>query len=815
MITNQFKIAFRNLKKNASFSIINILGLSLGMTCCFLIILYYLHESSYDTFHQDGDQICRLEYTITRGNTITTARNPSPISPILKDYFPEIEASSRFYPRSLSIELSESQEQFEIEEVYFVDSTAVDVFQFDFLHGNPKMALHRPDGVVITDDLALRLFGHSNVLGKSLKLAGEKGFNISGVVKSWPDNSHLAFNMLLPFETMIKVEPEHARDRIKSFVENNWSATHSYTYVKLQPNQNIEKINAKFKNFVNDNIEEGRRDLMAFNLIPIKDIHLYAKSKGPKPSGNLNYLYLFLLIGGLTLLIACINFINISTASSIVRAKEVGVRKVLGAQRMTLITQFLIESIFLSLFSFFISIGLTILALPYLNDLTGISIAIDRLFQASVFCTFIGISVLTGFLAGLYPAFFITRFKAVDVFKGMMNTRQKSWNTWLRKGLITLQFVAAIGFVAGSITLYLQIDYLSNQPLGFNEELILSIPLDSEKNLNGVLRPGNVTLRQRMNTFDESLMTHPNIKAVTQCSKLPGLGAVSKGLSTENIPSSEQLAAATLSVDYDFTETFELEVLAGRDFDASYGTDHTNAFLINEKALTLLQWENPESAIGQALQFGEKEGMVVGVLKDFHFESLHSEINPLVMEVNTGAFGYFAMRIENSNIQETLGILEQEWKKSFPEKGFEYTFLEESLTEAYQAESRLSKVIGYFAFIAILISCFGLFGLAALLTQQRFKEIGIRKILGASVGQILHLLSKDFVPLILLALILVTPITWYFVTNWLSDFAYRIDFPWWVTIISGLGVMIIAFFTISSQSIRAALLNPVDAIKNE
>ena len=232
---------------------------------------------------------------------------------------------------------------------------------------------------------------------------------------------------------------------------------------------------------------------MAFNLIPIKDIHLYAKSKGPKPSGNLNYLYLFLLIGGLTLLIACINFINISTASSILRAKEVGVRKVLGAQRMTLITQFLIESIFLSLFSFFISIGLTILALPYLNDLTGISIAIERLFQASVFCTFIGVSVLTGFLAGLYPAFFITRFKAIDVFKGMMNTRQKSWNTWLRKGLITLQFVAAIGFVAGSITLYLQIDYLSNQPLGFNEELILSIPLDSEKNLNAVLRPGNVT----------------------------------------------------------------------------------------------------------------------------------------------------------------------------------------------------------------------------------------------------------------------------------------------------------------------------------
>ena len=237
MITNQFKIAFRNLKKNASFSIINILGLSLGMTCCFLIILYCLHESNYDTFHKEGDQICRLEYTITRGKTVTTARNPSPIAPILKDYFPEFEATSRFYPRSLSIELSETEEQFEIKDVYFVDSSAIDVFQFDFLRGNPKTALHRPDAVVITDKLALKLFGHSNVIGKSLELAGEKGFSVSGVVKSWPDNSHLAFNMLLPFESMIKVEPEHAREGLKHFMENNWSSTHTYTYVKLNPNQ--------------------------------------------------------------------------------------------------------------------------------------------------------------------------------------------------------------------------------------------------------------------------------------------------------------------------------------------------------------------------------------------------------------------------------------------------------------------------------------------------------------------------------------------------------------------------------------------------
>ena len=318
-----------------------------------------------------------------------------------------------------------------------------------------------------------------------------------------------------------------------------------------------------------------------------------------------------------------------------------------------------------------------------------------------------------------------------------------------------------------------------------------------------------------MNAFDESLLSHPNIKAVTQCSKLPGLVTISRNISTEKIPISENFTAAVLSVDYDFTETFALELLAGRDFDASFGIDHLSSFLVNEKTLELLGWKNPAAAIGQKMDLGGKEGQVVGVLKDFHFQSLHSNIDPLVLEVNPGNFGYFALQINSTDIQQTIGFLEKRWKVAFPDKVFEYTFLDDTLNDTYQAERRLATMIGYAAFLTIFIASFGLFGLTALLTQQRFKEIGIRKVLGASVTQILHLIAKDFIQLVGLSMLIAMPITWYFMKDWLTEFAYGIDFPWGVTVLSGLGVMLLAFLTVSAQSIRAAISNPVDAIRNE
>ena len=815
MSNNQLKLAFRNLKKNKSFSLINIFGLSLGMACCFLIILYTWHEFNYDNFHKNADQLYRIEYKIERADALKMGRIPSPVAPALADFFPEIEASSRFYPRNLSVELPESKKQFEVEDVFFVDSSAVNVFEFDFIHGTPQYALHRPNAVLITDKIAIHLFGKTDVIGKDLRLAGKDGFRVSAVVKAWPDNSHLSFNMLLPYKSMYAVEPQHARENVEWFVNNNWSATHSYTYVKLKPNQHPDKVNNRFHAFIQEKGREDMRDKQSFSLIPIQDIHLLADGDGPKPKGNLGYLKLFLFVGILTLFIACINFINLSTASSLTRSKEVIMRKILGAPRSTLISQFLGESMLLSFFSFLVSIVITLLVLPHLNNLTGIEIPYTSFLNPLILGLFTSIFLLTGFLAGAYPAFFVSRFKPGKLLKGIGSNQQKPWNAWLRKGLITLQFLAAIGFIAGTITLYLQVDHLRNQPLGFNEDLVLSIPLDSGNNLNSLLRPGDATLRQRMNTLDEKLLSNPNIKAVTQCSKLPGEGTISQHVSTKDIPKEDHTITNVLSVDYDFAETLELDVIAGRDFDASFGTDHLDGFVINEKAVKLLGWQNADNAVGQQMEMGGKEGKVLGVLKDFHFESLHDEIKPLVMEVRPGNFGFFALRLENSNIQETLGYLEEQWKTAFPEKGFEYVFLDETLNETYKTEKRLTSMISYAAFLAIFISCFGLFGLAALLTQQRFREIGIRKVLGASVNQILQLIAKDFIKLIFLAMLLATPLTWYFLKDWLADFAYAINFPWWATLVSGLAVMILAFITISAQSIRAALSNPVEAIREE
>ena len=815
MAQNKLRHAFRNLKKNKTFSLINIFGLSLGMACCFLIILYCTYEFNYDNFHKNGNQLYRVEYQMDRGTTMKLPRCPSPIGPMLVDYFPEMEAASRFYPRELSIELPESQKQFEMEDVFFVDSSALDVFQFEFLEGNPQRALHTPEAVVITDVTAKKLFGKTDVLGKSLKLAGEEGYRITGVIKAWQDNSHLSFNMLLPFESITKVEPPHARENIQQFIKSNWSATYCYIYAKLKPNQTVAKLNDRFPNFVEDKVQGRNKGIMSFSLVPIQDLHLLEEGGGPKPSGNLDYLYLFLCIGILTLLIACINFINLSTASSMTRAKEVGVRKVLGAERSSLVTQFFGESMLLSFFAFILSLVFTLLALPYLNHLTGIKIPYSSFLEPNIFGLYFSIFLLTGLLAGLYPAFFVSRFKPANVLKGTGGgSTQRTWNDLLRKGLITLQFLAAIVFVAGTITIYLQLNHFRNQPLGYTQDLVLSLPLNSANNLNSILRPGDATLRQRMNSFDESLMSNPNIKAVTQCSRLPGIGTISQHVITADNPE-EEVVVPMLQVDYDFSETFELDLAAGRDFDASFGTDHLSSFLINEKAIALLKWENAEQSIGKQMTLGGKEGAVVGVLKDFHFESLHSEIDPLVLEVRPGGFGHFAVRMENNDIQKTLGFMEEKWKAAFPNKVFDYTFLDETINETYLVEQRLASIIGYAAFITIFICCFGLFGLAALLTQQRFKEIGIRKVLGASVYQILQLIAKDFIKLIAIAMLFALPLTWYFLSDWLAEFAYRIDFPWWTTIISGVAVMLVAFITISAQSIRAALSNPVDAIRDE
>jgi putative ABC transport system permease protein len=816
MFKNYLKIAFRNLGKQRIFAAINVFGLALGMTCCFLIIQYVWHETSYDQFHKNSDRLYRMAYQISFNEEITLARIPPAFATQFEENFPEFETYARMYPRDLSITVTDTDKQFEVEGAYFVDSTLTKVFDFDFLKGDEKTALEQPYSVVLTDEMAKTLFGTIDVIGRELRLADSENFRVTGVIKDWPENAHTELNVLVPYKNMADVEPTYMRENILRMLDRNWMASHSYTYVLLKEGQNPATINNKFAAYIDKYGHENIKTKQGFSLTPVTEIHLQQDmGLEQKPPVSLDRLYLFIGIGIITLLIACINFINLTTASSLNRAKEVGVRKVLGAGRGGLIRQFLGESILLSFFAFLLSLSFTALAMPVLNTLTGLELVFAPWQTPVLFLGFIGVFIIAGLIAGAYPAFYVSKFQAIASLKGNKGNLGKPGTISLQKALITLQFLATIAFISGAAIIYLQLDYFRNQPLGFKQDLCLQVPIDNANNLNAAFRSGDPQVRQKMNTLDDLLMQNPKIEAVTQCLRAPGFGGIGRPIWNEHVTREDAFTGTVNAIDYDYVETFGLEVIAGRDFDKSYGTDHQNAYMLNEKAVYALGWENPEAALGQQIFESGRDGIIIGVIKDYHYESLHRPINPLIFRMNPGEFGNFIIKVNNSEIPKTLAFVEAKWKEFFPGKTFEYEFLDEAIDDVYNDEERFGEIITSFAWIAVLISCFGLFGLSALLTQQRFKEIGIRKILGASVGQILGNLAFDFLKLIGISMILALPLTWYFMNGWLEDFAYRIDFPWWLPFAVGGLVVIIAFLTISSQTVKAALGNPVKALRYE
>lgn len=814
MIRNYLKIALRNIWKSRTASSINIFGLALGMACCFLIVIYVQHERSYDRFHPDLDQVFRLNYELILQEPTTFARIPPTIAPNLQTHFPEVEEVARMYPREISARAVNTDRQMEVRNTFFADSTITQILGFEFLHGDPINALREPFSVVLTESTAERLYGRTDVLDEALQLAEADQFRVRGVVKDWPERSHVDIDMLVHYDNMVEVEPENAREIVRTVLDNNWIASHSYTYVKLQEGADPERMNARTKDFILKNGDERFREKQSFALVPVRDIHITSEaSTEAKPPADPTILRLFLAIGIITLLIAVFNFVNLATASSLTRAREVGMRKVLGARRAALLGQFLGESILLTAVAFTISLLLVTLALPSLSALTSLNLQFSLIQDWSLISVFTGVFLLTGLLAGSYPAVFLSGFEPLKVLQNRVN--DKLGGVGLRKVLMTAQFVVAIAFISGTAIVFKQIRFLQSQPLGFQKDMMITLPLNSQNNINSVFRPGDPTIRQRMNAFDEALLQHPNVSAVTQSVAPPGSGAVSRNIWSDKVLQADNFFAPVYAVDYDFAETYELEMVAGREFDLSYGTDHLSSFVINEQAVEDLQWESPEAALDQRLVVEGKEGKVVGVIRDFHFRNMLAAMEPLIMEVNAGAFGYFNVRLNSAELGNTLSFIEDKWSEFFPAKTFEYNFLDESLSQAYQAQDQLGTLVGYFAFLAIFISCFGLFGLSALLTKRRFREIGIRKVLGARVDQILLLLAKDFVWLIAVALVLAFPLCWYFIDGWMEDFPYHISFPYWLPIAVGGGVLIIAFLTISSQTLSAALRNPVEAIRQE
>ncbi|MCB0847431.1 MAG: ABC transporter permease, partial [Bacteroidetes bacterium] len=591
------------------------------------------------SLHPPADRLYRVNYQLQFDTEINIARTPPTLGPAIQNYFPEVESMTRLYPRNVSVMVAEDDKQLELQNVFFADSTAPQVFEFDFIHGDANTALDNPFSVILTDETAEALFGTTDVVGRQIQLGGADNFQVTGVVKNWNDRAHLEFNMLVFFQNMVDLEPEHARETMRQVLVTNPIASHSYTYVLLKENQSAENVNQKFPAFVEEWAHERFKDKQSFSLFPVRDIHLHSTvGQEVVPSTNANLLTLFIGIGIITLVIACINFINLSTASSLNRSREVGIRKVLGAKQRALVGQFLGESMLLSFFAFILSLFLAWLGMPLINSITGLDLVFAPWQNLPLFLIFIAVFAFAGLLAGSYPAFFVSRFDPVASLKGSTAKVKNRGGVSIRKALITLQFLVAIVFISSAGVIFLQLNFFRNQPLGFDKELTLMVPIDSDNNINAVFRPGDAQMRQRMNTLDEELLSHANIKAVTQCSQQPGMGAIGRNVWTDKVPREENFFGNVLAVDYDYVETIGLEVIAGREFDTSFGTDHISSFVINETAVRSLQWASPDSAIGQKLTVEGKEGQVVGVIKDYHFASLYTNIDPLILEIRPGAF---------------------------------------------------------------------------------------------------------------------------------------------------------------------------------
>ena len=808
-------LAFRNLRKNGKYTLINLVGMTAGMACCFLILAYLRYEQNFDTFFPKNDRLYRINYHAEFSDEpIDLNRVPAPIAPAMPDYFPQVESVARLFPRSISVREPQSDRQFEIENALFADSTVQEVLGLDFLHGDPATALDAPFSVVLTDETAARLFGAENPLGRQLRVANEAEFTVSGVVRRLPRQSHLAFDLLAPFRNIPDVEPASARDNVRNAMTNNWLASYTFTYVVLKKNASPDAVNAAFPGFIKKHGHAQFADKQKFHLFPVRDIHQKSTvTDEVAATANPAYLRIFGIVGFLILLIAAINFINLSTAVYLDRTKEVAVRKVLGANRSTLIGQFLTETMLLSFFAFLPALALLHVLIPLFNAQNDKYISFHLLHDWPLTLAFTGIFLLTGLLAGAYPALFASRFQPVEVFQKNGPAGSGS-SHWLRKSLITLQFSVSIALLCCTLIMLAQLRYWKNMPLGFDAEQIISVPLKSP-NINTAFAPGDSTMRQRMNAFDDRLLQNPDIAEVTLASSMPGFNAPLFPVSTDKIRLEDNVFLSTISVDYDFAETFKLKIRAGRDFDKSHGTDHLNAYILNEMAVKTLGWSTPEDAIGQNVTRAGRQGKVIGVVNNFNTAGLQTALNPVMLDVQPGAFTAFAIRLKTNNARPVVAEIEKTWQQFFPEKAFEFAFLSDALQEGYDQESRLMQLGADFAVVAILLACFGLFGLVDFTVRQRRKEIGVRKVLGATVASVVGLLSTDFLKLVLAAFILATPVAWWAMNRWLADFAYRIDIQWYIFLVAGAAAAVVAFLTVAGQTLRAALANPAQSLKSE
>jgi len=810
MLQNFFKTAARVILRQKTYAVINFVGLTCGVALTLLIVAYVRSEISYDKFHDKSDRIYRIKYDTPNG--LQLASSPPPIAPVMKDFFPEVENAGRMYGRNVSIKRPDQAEAFEESGIFFTDSTMLDIFTLEFVKGNPKRALHDKFTVLITEEMATKYFGQDNPIGESLMFSGKHAFKVIGVVKNFPENSHIRFHMLVPYENMFDMETTQGAEIMRKNLAMNFVISHSYTYVLLRPgadSKNIDKnMNAFLEKYALPQVRVGQ----VFTLMKLTDIHLTSTVMAePSSTTSVSNLLIFIGVGIITLLIACVNYINLSTAQSFTRIKEIGVRVIMGSGKGHIVLQFLAESFLFCFVSLVLSFGVLYAALPYLNELTSKNLQFVDVVDGPLMLLSIGLLFIITFLAGGYPSYFVSRFNSVSSLKGAV---AGSGTQWLRRSLVVFQMVVASLLLVGSFAIIEQLRFMQERPLGFQKEHIITVPLFSQ-NLNGIFNQRDSMYRSRLQSFRDEIEKQSGVRKTTLSSNAPGLGAIYRGTIPEGFSKEDNMFTANFSVDYDFNDTYEMALMAGRWFSREYGTDPAEGFIVNETAVREFKWETPDKALGKTINREGKIGKVIGVLKDFNFTSLATPVSPVIIELSPNAFSALSIRFENDQVERTIATIETQWNSLFPEKAFEFSFLDEQLNSQYASYSSFGAIIRTFTAVAILISCLGVYGLVLFVVQRKVKEIGVRKVLGATMPHILQLIYKEFVVLVIVGFLLAIPLSYYLMNQWLDNFTYRITLGA-ITYTVTLGILlVITFLTISHQAIRASLVNPVKSLRSE
>ena len=823
MFKNYLTVAIRNIARYKVYSFINIAGLAIGMACCALILMYVQHELSYDTFHSKGDRIYRVLRKVVdeKGEMFYPSISGVAAPEVLKD-LPEVASVARVYGNHLNVWAKNQDRLFAHAPSSFfcADQEMFEVFDFELTYGDEKTVLQEPFSMIITEKMARRYFEAENPVGEIIStethtLPGD--YRVTGVVKV-PENSSIKFDMIVSSATP---SPD---DRWFNRIWNTWDSSYFVnniqTYVVLHKEADVREVERKLYQAAVKHMNEELRDQLTYVLQPLTRMHLYTQddygllgwTSMAFDYGNIDHIYLFSGIAALIMLIACVNFMNLATARSANRAKEVGMRKVSGAYRFQLIRQFLGEALLLSFLSFVLAAGLVELMLPHFTAFVGKEISAG--INANYYLIIPLLVVCVGFLAGSYPAFFLSAFEAVSVLKGSLKTGLKG--AVLKRGLVVFQFAISILLIIGTVTIYRQLEYMQNQDLGFDTSRLIQMPVlirDLEKTSDRMSR-----LVWRHNTVKQAFLKHPNILEATAFRHAMGSGNITRQIVLED-GSEHQIYSQ--QIDEDFLSVFGLELVLGRNFRDVLSLDENDQVLgdwgviLNETAVEKLGLEDPLSKSIRYFPLPHSPFPILGVVKDFHHQSLHKKIAPLFLINSPQSFSNLGVKVRSENLPETLAFLEKTWHTFLPDRPFEYEFVDDHLSQLYQQDQKVGQLVGTFAGLAILVACLGLFGLAAYTAEQRTKEIGVRKVLGASVRGIVVLLSMEFAKLVLVANLIAWPVAYFAVGDWLQNFAYRVDLTWWVFALGGLLALVIALSTVAYQAIKAALANPIEALRYE